>query len=292
MDIRKVNISLTHQSALAAMDAHICDALKIKVDAYHDNLVYTSMLQAGVKQFQFVGEKIRYHNYPFLKDKISYYPFDKYQQTHQTVKALISPKTDNFVLEWFVTELIHCNNTQSSMIATLPIPSPKDLIKCNDLHAYTAIKNILDKIKKNEVILPIPKHSLSANDVDIFSDIFHSLQFDYYSSSHDILTLDEKHTNSIIKELSNNSKKLYEKFNKYLDLKQTVINISPSVSSLLETLYGSIPKFAFDTISIAMQNINKNDKQICIYDYRKVHLGLLTDYYREKTGIMFELEDS
>lgn len=292
MDIRKVNISLTHQSALAALDAHICDALKIKVEAYHDNLIYTSMLQAGVKQFQFVGEKIKSHDYPFLNGKISYYPFDKFQQTHQMVKKLISKKTDNFILEWFIAELIHCNDTQSSMIATLPIPSSKSISNIDDLNVYSVVKNIIEKIKKNDVLIPIPKHSLSVDDVNVFSDIFHSLQFDCYSSLHDALAFDDKCTNSIIKDINNNSKRLYGKFSEYLDLRQTAINISPAIGSLLESLCGAIPKSAFEIISVIMQNLNKNPKHICIYDYRKIHLDLLTDYYREKTGILFNLHDS
>lgn len=292
MDIRRVNISLTHQSALAALDAHICDALKIKIEAYHDRLVYTSMLQAGVKQFQFVGEKIKSHDSPFLNGKISYYPFEKYQKTHQIVKSLISKDTDNFSLEWFITELIHCNNTQSSMIATLPIPSSKNLSNIDDLNLYSVVKNIIEKMNKNDVVLPIPKYSLSVEDVDVFSDIFHSLQFDCYSSLHDALALDDKHTNSIIKDINNNSKKLYWKFSEHLDLRQTAINISPAIGCLLESLCGSIPKIAFETISAVMQNFNKNSRHICIYDYRKIHLDLLTDYYREKTGILFNLHDS
>ena len=126
MNSRKVNISFMHNAALAGMEAALCHSLDIEKIQYHDDLIFTSMLQAGIKNFHITGHESRFLKSDFLKNKVEFYAFDNYHQLHEKVKNVFSgsecSEDISVTLSWFLTELIHCLNTNTSMVTALPIP--------------------------------------------------------------------------------------------------------------------------------------------------------------------------
>jgi hypothetical protein len=271
------------------MDAGIQSLLGVNPSEYHDDLIYTSMLQAGIKEFQFVGDKVKPHEQSFLKNKIEYYSFDEYHKLQIKVRDLLDlPKeNNNYILEWFITELIHCYNTKTSMVSVFPMPKHIENLEKLDLKTYSLIKNLFDKISTVELTVPIPINTIPNGSIKVFEEIFNSADFDEYSKSHDILVYEN--TSSIINDIQNKSKSLHSKFDNYLSLKKSLVATIPSISSIIEQLYGVIPKNIFDLIVSLLSNREANDN-MCIYDYGSVHLKLLTDYYKAKTGINFRMK--
>lgn len=95
---------------------------------------------------------------------------------------------------------------------------------------------------------------------------------------------------NISKEIMNNGKQLYNKFDTALDVRNVAIKLLPSVSKIIDVIFGSVSGRFADTILGVIGDKIISDKKITIYDYRKLHLDMLHEHYAARIVLDADLK--
>lgn len=124
---RTVNISMIHHAALAGMESAIASSFDVDNFDYHDHLIYTAMVQSGVKKFRVIGglsKQIRESE--LLSERCEEYQFDKYHQVIDRVSKTFydtsldrveSKSHDLIPLSLFISDVIFALQTKSAMVS-------------------------------------------------------------------------------------------------------------------------------------------------------------------------------
>ena len=290
MPYRTATIGLIHQAALAGMEAEIRSWLGIRTVEYHDHLIYTAMLQAGVQRFRIPGPLPKHiQDSQFLRRRCKEYPFEQYKKVMDSIGAIISehtiraaePKSQDtfFGLTFFLSDLIIALQTKSAMVDVLGLPNPAKYSGRLSPEMQSSINGLLKKIKPVSLDLPIPQWRVLSEDVKVFQEIISSDLFASYSASHYLLESSEEKEQSVFKEILSKARKLCERFGGVLDTRRLPLSLIPVTASLIDSVCGKLPGSVANVFGNALTEALRDRKRVTIYNYRDVHLKLIAEYY-------------
>ena len=290
MTHRIANIGLMHQAALAGMEAEIRSWLGISTVEYHDHLIYTAMLQAGVQRFHILGPLPKdIQDSQFLRRRCKEYPFKQYKEVIDSIGPIISEHTiqaaeaeshDSFFgLTVFLSHLIIALQTKSAMVDVLGLPNPAKYAGRLSPEMQSAINGLLKKIKPASLDLPIPQWRVLSEDVEGFQEIISSDLFASYSASHHLLESLEEKEQSVFKEILSKARKLCERFGSVLDTRRLPLSLIPVTASLIDSVCGKLPGSVANVFGKALTEALRDRKRLTIYNYRDVHVKLIIEYY-------------
>ena len=229
MSNRIVNIGMLHHAGLAGMEAGLRDSLGVESNEYHDNLIYASMIQAGIQRFRTVGgapKSIR--DSDFLRQRCEEYSFNEYMAVMDSIKDVIeshatgsathsSEHSDLFPLVWFLTELIISLKTKSAMVSVLSVPSARQYRGRLNPEMLAAVGTLMQKVHPIQVDLPIPQSEILSDDVKVFHELIKSDLFERYASSHELLESSDEDEQSAVRSIVADAKALRFRFSRLLD---------------------------------------------------------------------------
>lgn len=292
MSARIANISMMHHAGLAGIEAGLHSSLGIENREYHDSLIYSAMIQAGVQRFRIVGGMTKQvRESKFLRCRCEEYSFEDYKQLMDSVQETLnqhavrhlkkdSEHTDLFTLTWFLTELIFSLQTKSAMVSVLPMPNIAEYAGKLTPDMFAAVRGLFQKIDPLPLDLPIPQLSVLSGDVKVFHDVISSDLFASYAESHQMLESSREEKQSTIRLILNKAKILHNSFSNVLDLKRISLSLIPLTTSLIDSVCGKFPGSLADVFGNALTEALNNKRRITIYNYGDTHMRLLLDYYR------------
>lgn len=288
---RVANINMLHHSGLAGMEYGICDSLGIEDIEYHDDIIYSAMIQAGVQQFRICGQmpqKLRTSKY--LANRIVEAPFDDIHELSSRFKKALFEDYDEkklpenaFSLIWFLAELVYSLQTKSSAVRILPQPRLTDYSNVLSPRAMSAISSLMAKINKVELDLPITSAEVPLRDVKIFSEIISSDLYNDYVDSQSLLDSTEENSEKVGRLISDKGKRLYNQFGSAIDIRKSSVSLIQVSVSVIDAIFGGLPGKLASTFGNALTEALNNKRRITIYNYGDVHRRLLIDYYTKKS---------
>lgn len=289
---RVANINMLHHSGLAGMECGICVSLGIEDFEYHDDIIYSAMIQAGVQQFRICGQipqKLRTSKY--LANRIVEAPFnDIHELSSRFQKALYEDCDEKklpenaFSLTWFLAELVYSLQTKSSAVTILPHPRLSDYSNLLSPKAMSAISSLMAKINRVELDLPITRAEVPLKDVKIFSEIISSDLYDDYVQSQCLLDSTEENSEKVGKIISSKGKRLYNQFDSVIDIRKSSVSLIQVSFSLIDAIFGGLPEKLASTVGNALIEAMNDKRRITIYNYGDAHRRLLLDYYTKKVA--------
>lgn len=286
-----------HLAGLAGMEAGICQSLGIDIKNYHDSLIYSAMIQAGVQRFRVVGPMTKQvRESQFLSRRCEEYSFDDYKQLMDSVNDTIVQhavfdqkedfeKSDLFNLTWFLTELIFSLQTKSAMVSVFPMPNIADYVGKLSPEMLAAVMGLFQNIDPLPLDLPIPQFRVLFKDVRVFHEVISSDLFSAYAASQQMLELSGEEKESTTRLILNKGKALLNSFSSVLDFKRISLSLIPVTSSLIDTVCGKFPGSIADAFGIALTEALNNKRRVTIYNYGDTHKRLLMEHYRAVKGI-------
>ena len=288
---------MMHLASLAGMEAGLRDTLGLDSDIYHDRLIYGAMIQAGVQRLRIVGglpSDIRDSNY--LQGKCIEVPFSEYysllKSTTDTLKNNTigkvnkSIRSNQFLLSWFLTELIYSLKTRSAMVLVLPMPDISGFRGALDPGLYRAINTLMGSMDTANLNLPVPRLEILQNDVKLFHELLDSDLFSTYANTHRGLEVTKEKKQPTVRRIISAAESLHSKFGRALNIKQLALSLIPVTASLIDTVCGKIPGTLADAIGNSLSDALKDGKRIIIYNYGQVHGDLLRDHYQAQIQMM------
>lgn len=292
MSARVANIGMLHHAGLAGMEAALCDLFGVDSNNYHDNLIYSAMIQAGIQRFRVVGgmsKQIRASQ--FLSSRCEEYSFNDYQKLMDLVQSGLnqhavfdlnedSDRNKMFGLTWFLTELIFSLQTKSAMVYVLRMPNLADYVGKLSPEMLAAVRGLFQKIDPLPLTLPIPQLQVLSDDVKIFHEIISSDLFSTYAASQHLLESSGEEIESTVRLISNKGKALRNSFSSVLDFKRISLSLIPVTSSLIDSVCGKFPGVIANSLGNAMTEALNNKRRLTIYNYGDTHQKLLMEHYR------------
>lgn len=287
---RTVNISMIHHAALAGMESAIASSFDVDICDYHDHLIYTAMVQSGVKKFRVIGglsKQIRESE--FLSERCEEYQFDKYHQVIDRVSKTFydtsldrveSKSHDLIPLSLFISDIIFALETKSAMVSVFGIPDLSEYHGRLRLDQTAILSSLINAVNQVELATPVPKWEILSKDVSIFEEIITSDLFSSYSSSHALLELPSENTSLVVKDIKDKGKALTNKFSRYLDIQGMATSLIPITTSIIDTFFGKIPGLIAEAFGKKLEDLIDGNKRITIYDYGKSHRNLLIAHYK------------
>ena len=294
MSNRIVNISMLHHTGLAAMEWSLRDYFGVESNEYHDNLIYASMIQAGIQRFRIVGHAPKsIRDSDFLRHRCEEYSFNEYEVVMDSIRAVIeshatgspthsSKHSDLFPLVWFLTELVFSLKTKSAMVSVLPVPSVGQYSGILTPEMLSAVGTLIQKVHPIQIDLPIPQSEILSDDVKVFHELVRSDLFASYSSSHELLESSDADEQSAIRSILADAKALRFRFSSLLDAKRVMLSLLPVTASLIDTVCGKFPGSLANIFGDALTEALKSRQRITIYNYGDTHFALLEEHYRAK----------
>lgn len=283
---------MLHHAGLAGMEAALRHSFGIDSSNYHDNLIYSAMIQAGIQRFRVVGgmsKQIRESQ--FLSSRCEEYSFDDYQQLMDSVKNALSQhavfdlnedsdRNKIFGLTWFLTELIFSLQTKSAMVFVLPMPNLADYVGKLSPEMLAAVRGLFQKIDPLPLNLPIPQLRVLSDDVKIFHDVISSDLFSSYAASQHLLESSGEEIESTARLILSKGKALRNGFSSVLDFKRISLSLIPVTTSLIDSVCGKFPGAIADALGNALTEALNNKRRLTIYNYGDAHQKLLIEHYR------------
>ena len=294
MTRRIANINMMHRAALGGMEAGIRETFGIEEREYHDDIIYSAMIQAGVQRFRVAGDIPKnLKNSNLLSYRFEESSFEDINNIMSSVKEFLGfekiPKKDQseiWILAWYLTELIHSSQTKSSMVSILRIPKMSDLAGKISPAAFSAIDGLLKNIENIDLNLPVTKLEAPLRDVEIFHEIVSSNVFGSYSEAQELIEYSSENKEAVKLEISRKGKEFYNRFHSVLDIRKASLTLIPVTSSLIETVFGRFPGKIASAFGDSLASSLADKRRITIYNYGDTHAKLLTDYYMAKAIVI------
>lgn len=289
---RIANINILHLAGLAGIEAGLRSSLGLDNTDYHDSLIYSAMIQAGVQRFRIVGvtpNKIL--DSEFLRRRCEEHSLKDYMQLLDSIESVIashtvksvesdSERTEAFVLTWFLTELVFSLRTKSAMVSILPIPEISKYAGKLTPEMLAALDNLLQKVNSVNLDLPIPQLEVLSDDVTVFHELISSDLFASYAYSHQMLESSAEKEQFAVENILSKAKALRERFNRALDVKRLSLSLIPVTVSLIDKVCGKFPGSLADVFGNALTEALKSRRRVTIYKYGDAHLKLLLKHYK------------
>ncbi|EDJ9369275.1 hypothetical protein GFM96_09560 [Salmonella enterica] len=290
MSNRIANISTTHLASLAGMESGIKEAFGVKDDNYNDKLIFTAMVQAGVKKIRLVGgEHYTIVNSGFMKGRYLAFSFEEYfkifKEVEDTIKDNVIVDENDDVsnkiwnLTWFLSELIFALRTKSSMVSVLPFPKVNDYIGLFRPQLISSIGILFEKINVVNLKLPVPQKEILSSDIKKFNEVLNSDLYGNYSLAHEELEFSYSDDLKIIANIENKAFLLRNYFENYIDIKKLSMSIIPITVKVIDDVCGKIPGALANTLGNALSQSLSDTRRITIYDYGDVHKELMVNHY-------------
>ncbi|KKN00154.1 hypothetical protein LCGC14_1140710 [marine sediment metagenome] len=299
MPKRSAFITGVNWAALAAMECGVAEKFGMGTPKkYHDMMIYPALLQSGVSFFVSPPQEIianKHAEFNKIKGKLVTYKSAEnfYLETKKLSDAIegsclreASKEELNTLnlLAIYLTEIKTCIQTNSSLVLTLPHPDPDILHGLLALETIQALKLFRDCIEDVQTTSPVPQTLVSGDAVAVFMEIMDSQPFAQYESSHMELELSEDPTSTTLGKISDKANILTKKFDGLLDVKETSLKILKVSDPVLDLVgFGSASPVT-KILSFLIELLLRKNKNLVIYDYRKVHLEMLIRHYQKKTN--------
>mgnify|MGYP001245914080 CR=1 FL=1 len=290
MKNRIVNINILHHAGLAGMEAGLRSSLGVESSTYHDSLIYSAMIQAGIQRFRIVGGTARViRNSEFLRRRSEEYSFDDYKRVVEPIETVVASHTLNagksdrgssslFSLTWFLSELLFSLKTKSAMVSVLPLPDVSQYAGKLTPEMFSAVSTLVRKIHCVNIDLPIPQSEVLLDDVKVFNELITSDLFASYASSHEMLESSEEKEQSAVNNILTKAKALRDNFGGLLDFRRLSLSLIPVTLSLIDHVCGKFPGSVADIFAKALTEALKSKRRVTIYNYGDTHMKLLRKY--------------
>ncbi|MCY1165129.1 hypothetical protein D9M73_50290 [compost metagenome] len=304
---RAATISMIHRAALAGSEASVIESFGLKNEnRYHDQLIYSAMIQAGVDRFRSpegleVGLNI-------LKDRVVHDDSGEYYANLQAIQAVLAkqlvgasgeaPNADHnptFPLAWFLADLLYSAKNRTAMITVLPVPKISEYEGVVSPLVISAVGALLESVKAAEITLTVPRFELQVRDVNVMEEILNSSSYSSYSASHEIMECEQKDESLAIENVAKKARDLQRKFSNTLDVNQASLALISLTTKAVDMLCGKLPGTIANMFGDAFTHLLSSNKKLTLYQYGDAHRALLRRHYaavqRSKTtGILNDLK--
>lgn len=281
---------MTHLAGLAGMESGIKETFGVKDDNYNDRLIFTAMVQAGVKKIRLVGgEHSTILNSEFMKGRYLAFSLEEYfkifNEVENTIKGNVIVDANDGVrneiwsLTWFLSELIFALRTKSSMVSVLPFPKVDDYIGLFRPQFISSIGVLFEKISVVNLKLPVPQKEILSSDIKKFNEVINSDLFGSYSLAHEELEFSDSDDLKIIANIEDKAFLLRNYFESFIDIKKLSMSIIPITVKVIDDVCGKIPGAFANVLGNALSQALSDTRRITIYDYGDVHKELMIKHY-------------
>lgn len=287
---RTANVSLVHRASLAGMESKISDTLGIKIDQYHDTVIYHALIQSGVHTIRNIAPVQAKSDYlgtsriVTCSDRDYYNLLDVIQEmlAKHAVKGVPALEgSQSFTLSIFLTDLIYSLQSDAAMITVLSLPKVENFQGRVSPHILSAIGNLFSHLTPTEVLTPVPQLSVKASEVKVFEELIESQMFRAYSDAHSSLEHIRESEVATLNDVSVKAKSVWQRFSHTVDLRKLTLTLMPITKSVADKVLTGLPATVACLIADAFTKAAQQERRIVIYDYGRSHQDLLTAHYEK-----------
>jgi len=135
---------------------------------------------------------------------------------------------------------------------------------------YSSIKNLYSVIEPGNIPTITPSYSALKQDVRRFEDIVNSTLYSKYANSLSLLPVTSK-LDLVKKDIQATSLKLYNKYGKQLDLKETAFGFLKFTKRITDLFINKFASLMGDYLIESIQNATAKKKRVTFYNIREAH---------------------
>lgn len=294
---RTANVSMVHRAGLAGMESQIRTSFGVKVEQYHDTVIYHALIQAGVHSIRNLDQTVRVGQ-EVTNGRITNCPSGEYYNLLTSITGMLErhavngkeslKQSDLFSLSLFLTDLIYSLQTNAAMVTVLPQPKIENYYGRLSPHILSAIGSLLPNIATTEILAPIPQLSVKAREVELFEELIGSQIFSAYSDAHGGLENAHESDVAILNDVSMKAKSVWRRFSNTVDLKQLTLSLVPITKTLADKVLTGLPSTMAGLLADVFTKAAQQEKRIVIYDYGRSHSALLMAHYENLYRLQME----
>lgn len=281
MNKRKATIGPYQLGALDALNTIVNWPLILervpKMDA--EALFYSCMIQSGVEEFEiFAGQARLVGESNFLSKRTSLISDEVYHKgTEMVTKTFESYLPDGYrtdekyssiwTLQSLLTDLFVSLERKTSMVCILPMP---DLAETEGLippELFYPLENLLHSFDSENATLPLPRSSISSENVRDFQDIITSDLFSQYCSTHKQLDDNRFTREKAILDTAKAGRALFQKHKKLLYLKNLTISLLPVTARIIDVIFGKLPGILAEYSTNLVSTWLEDERRITLYHF-------------------------
>ena len=257
------------------------------------NIFFSTMIQCGVEEFVMISSNPKRDTPNFDSDFLSsriifdrklstqYFKiFDKINPLfighHENEKLEKADRNEAHSARSFITDLLFGMKTNLGSVNITLYPYP-DLMRLNTFlepELYYPIKNLMSLIEKDNLKLPLPTKSILHKDILKYEEIIESSLFSKYVLAHQNFERNSLPKYRALTQIRKDAKNLQNRFSKYINLKEILINslnvIPPSVELFGGKIYGSVAEKLLKIMEPIFKDNISNNRRFINYQFTPI----------------------
>jgi len=167
----------------------------------------------------------------------------------------------------FLTELLLAVRMKRNIVSVRPLPTYEYVEPSIPIDLSLPIKNLLEMLQPTSLKVASSVKECDASNIKLFDDLIISSAYKQYMNSH--AALDE---NKIDPEKARNiiykaSRELAYRFPSLVTIKETIANVLPVTTKLIDAVFGQLPAKVADAFVKLLEYWLKNGRRIVIYEF-------------------------
>jgi hypothetical protein len=255
MVVKKGLFSAYEMGGLAGISEVVAQAAAVteNVDTNLEGIFYATAFQSGVEQFLVYPldiDKLRVSD--FVKKRMSFVSPTKYLKHIQIVQKAFNDylPTDyrsnkiyapTWRLEYFLQDILAAMDLKSSLLTVLQFPNIVESQAIIPPSLFIPIRNLFNSVKYETVVVPVPRLSVSVDDIKRFQEILNSDLFSKYSHAQEELEHSRTVTAKAVSNVARIGRQIFANNQTVLTLRSTVLGILQTTPLLIETAFGKLP---------------------------------------------------
>jgi hypothetical protein len=262
--------------------AGISEVVAGNVDTNIEGIFYATALQSGVEQFLMYPldiDKLRVSD--FVKKRMSFVSPTKYLKHIQLVQKAFNDylPTDyrsNKIyastrrLEYFLEDILAAMDLKSSLLTVLELPNIVELQAIIPPSLFIPIRNLFNSVKYETVVVPIPRLSVSVDDIKRFQEILNSDLFSKYSHAQEELEHGRTVTAKAVSNVVRIGRQIFANNQTVLTLRSTVLGILETTPLLIETAFGKLPGALSEVACKTVLALMGEKRNLVIYTFNQL----------------------
>lgn len=240
-------------------------------------LIYSSLLQAGATHFDILEAEAYFPvQASHLRSRVTYVPPEKYGEVErlawQTVLDSVELE-DMYIYQDRLIPIVALFSTLAkaiergtSAVFASSLPHLDDIKDLLPLELYYLIRGLYRSFEADRAISPVPRFSISPENVETLRELMESEPFCSYSSSHEELESTKVPFDRGVSAISRACASLVRRSIGKLDTSTTIVTALPLGAKLIRAVFGQFPGVFSEYLCDIISSKVGDQRRIVLYD--------------------------
>lgn len=170
----------------------------------------------------------------------------------------------------FLTELLLALRMKRNIVSVRPLPTYEYVEPSIPIDLSLPIKNLLAMLQPTSLRVASSVKECNYTNIKLFDDLIISSAYKQYMDSHAVLDENIIDPDKAVNIIYKASRELASKFPSLVTIKESIANVLPVTTKLIDVVFGQLPAKVADAFVKLLQYWLKNEKRIVIYEFQNL----------------------